>query len=179
MRKTETPIWVGEFGPVYTGDASMDAMRFQVLVDQLDLYRRHDASWAVWTYKDIGLQGLVYAAPGSSYVRRIRSVLEKKARLGVDAWGSSDAGVREILAPIEETFRREFPGFDPFPFGARSWIHGLVRHILLAEPLVDDFARCFEGVGADEAAALADSFRFDACLKRDRLLDVLRAAASA
>jgi hypothetical protein len=55
--------------------------------------------------------------------------------------------------PIEETFRREFPGFDPFPFGARSWIHGLVRHVQLAEPLVDDFARCFQGVGPAEAAA--------------------------
>jgi endoglucanase len=74
-------------------------------------------------------------------------------------------------------FRREFPRFDPFPFGPRSWIHGLVRHILLAEPLVDELARCFEGVGVDEAAALADSFRFETCRKRDRLLDILRAAA--
>jgi hypothetical protein len=83
-----------------------------------------------------------------------------------------------LLEPIEETFRREFPGFDPFPFGVRSWIHGLVRHVLLAEPLVDDFARCFQGVGSEEAALLADSFRFDACLKRERLLEILRSAAT-
>jgi endoglucanase len=50
--------------------------------------------------------------------------------------------------------------------------------VLLAEPLVDDFARCFQGVGLDEAASLADSFRFDACWKRERLLDILRSAAS-
>ena len=104
---------------------------------------------------------------------------ERKARLGVDAWGSSDAGVRQILAPIEETFRREFPHFDPFPFGQRSWIHGLVRHILLAEPLVEDFGRCFEGVSAEEVVELADSFRFGACLKRDRLLAIVRAAVEA
>ena len=179
MRKTETPIWVGEFGPVYTGDPRRDAMRYQILLDQLELYRQHDASWALWTYKDIGLQGLVYASPDSPYLRRIQVVLDKKARLGVDAWGSSDAGVRHLLEPIEETFRREFPGFDPFPFGVRSWIHGLVRHVLLAEPLVDDFARCFQGVGSEEAALLADSFRFDGCLKRERLLDILRSAATA
>jgi endoglucanase len=179
MRRTGTPIWVGEFGPVYPGDPRGDAMRLQVLADQLEIYRRHDAGWALWTYKDIGLQGLVYAAPDSPYLRRIRPVLDRKARLGVDAWGSSDAGVRNILGPIEETFRREFPGFDPFPFGQRSWIHGLVRHILLAEPLVEDFGRCFEGVGADETLALADSFRFGACLRRDRLLAILRAAVAA
>ena len=146
--------------------------------DQLELYRQHDASWSLWTYKDIGVQGLVYASPDSPYLRRVQTVLDKKARLGVDAWSSSDTAVRDLLAPIEETFGREFPGFDPFPFGARSWIHGLVRHVLLAEPLVDDFARCFQGVGPEQAAALADSFRFDACLKRERLLDILRAAIS-
>ena len=67
---------------------------------------RHGASWALWTYKDIGLQGLVYADPDSSYLKRIAPVLEKKARLGVDAWGSTDAGVREVLDPIEELFLR-------------------------------------------------------------------------
>ena len=178
MRQTGTPIWIGEFGPVYPGDARRDAMRLQVLADQLDLYRRHDASWALWTYKDLGLQGLVHAAPESPYVRRIAPVLEKKARLGVDAWGSTDDGVRELLAPIEATFRREFPTFDPFPFGQRSWIHGLVRHILLAEPLVEDFARCFEGVGADEAGALADSFRFEECRRREPLVALVRAACA-
>jgi hypothetical protein len=154
-------------------------MRFQVLADQLDIYRRHGAGWALWTYKDIGLQGLVHAAPDSPYLRRIAPVLEKKARLGVDAWGSTDEGVREILAPIEATFRREFPGFDPFPFGPRSWIHGLVRHILLAEPLLEDFARCFEGVEGDEVTALADSFRFEQCRRRERLVEIVRAACAA
>ena len=122
------------------------------------------------------MTGLVSAAPDSPYLRRIKSVLDKKARLGVDAWGSTDEGVRELLDPIEARFRQEFPGFDPFPFGQRSWIHGLVRHVLLAEPLVDDFARCFEGVGEDELQTLADSFRFPECVQRGRLLQILRAA---
>ena len=73
--------------------------------------------------------------------------------------------------------RGEFPDFDPFPFGQRSWIQGLVRHILLARPLVD-FGWCFEEVRPDEAAGLADSFRF-ACLTRERLLAIVRAAAAA
>jgi len=179
MRRTGTPIWVGEFGPVYPGDPRGDAMRRQVLADQLEIYRRHDAGWALWTYKDIGLQGLVCAAPDSDYLQRIRPVLERKARLGVDAWGSSDTGVRDLLAPIEATFRREFPRFDPFPFGQRSWIHGLVRHILLAEPLLEDFARCFEGVSAAEAEAFADAFRFDRCVRREALLEVVRKAVAA
>jgi hypothetical protein len=178
MRRTGTPIWIGEFGPVYTGDARRDEMRYRVLSDQLEIYDRHGVSWALWTYKDIGLQGLVCATADCDYLRRIQPVIDKKARLGVDAWGSSDEGVRHILGPIEQTFAREFPAFDPFPFGQRSWIHALVRHILLAEPLVADFGRCFEGLKGEEIDALADSFRFDRCRPRQRLCDMLRAAAS-
>ena len=62
QRETGTPIWVGEFGPVYTGDPERDEQRYQVLCDQLDIYDRHGAGWSIWTYKDVGLHGLVEAA---------------------------------------------------------------------------------------------------------------------
>lgn len=174
MRRTGTPIWIGEFGPVFVGDPARDAERYRLLADQLELYRQHAASWSLWTYKDIGLQGLVCVAPDAPYLARIAPVLAKKARLGVDAWGSLDTGVRHILEPIERTFRDEFPGFDPFPFGPRSWIDTLVRHILLAEPLVQDFARCFQGLTPEQAEALADGFGFDRCRVREPLADLLR-----
>jgi aryl-phospho-beta-D-glucosidase BglC (GH1 family) len=174
MRRTGTPIWIGEFGPVYTGDPARDAERFQLLEDQLAIYRAHGAGWSLWTYKDIGLQGLVHVAPDAPYLARIAGVLEKKARLGVDHWGSVDAGVRHILDPIERTFDEEFPDFEPFPFGRKQWIHTLVRHILLAEPMVRDFGRCFEGLTPADAEALADGFRFDRCVVRKRLADILR-----
>ncbi|MFE7843715.1 glycoside hydrolase family 5 protein [Microbacterium sp. NPDC057407] len=177
MRETGTPIWVGEFGPVYTGDPDRDAERSRLLEDQLEIYARHDASWALWTYKDIGLQGVVTVDPDSDYLRRIAPVLEKKARLGVDSWGSTDAGVRSILEPIEQLFEEEFPDFQPYPWGARRWIHGQVRHVMLAEAMVDEFARAFEGVGADEAERLADAFAFSNCRIREGLAETLRRAA--
>ena len=125
------------------------------------------------SYKDIGLQGLVYLPADAPYLQRIAPVVAKKARLGVDAWGSLDTGVRHILDPIERTFREEFPDFRPFPFGVQSWIHTLVRHILLAEPLVRDFARCFQGLEPEQAEALADCFQFERCLVRKPLADLL------
>jgi hypothetical protein len=102
-------------------------------------------------------------------------VLDKKRRLGADSWGGSERGIRHVLEPVEQLFADEFPGFDPFPWGAKPWINLLVRHILLAEPLVDEFAERFRGVGADDAAALAGSFAFDRCVQRTELADVLRA----
>ena len=175
MRDTATPIWVGEFGPVYTGDAANDAMRRQVLQDQLEIYRRHRASWAIWTYKDIGLQGIVYTDPDSRWLKRIRPIVEKKARLGVDAWGSRDTGIRQIMDPVYETFAREFPAYNPFPFGAKRNIDQLVRHILLTEPLVEEFAALFRGIRSTEIDELMESFRFDRCLKRRELAETLAA----
>lgn len=177
MRSTGTPIWIGEFGPVYPPDLPPQRWRLTLLRDQLDIYRAHGAGWSLWTYKDIGLQGLVYANEESPYLTRIAGVLAAKRRLGVDSWGGSDEGVRSILDPIDEVFDREFPDFEPYPWGRRQFIAGLVRHILLAEPLVDRFAQAFAGVTPDEAAVLASSFRFENCVERTELSTVLREAA--
>lgn len=173
MRRTGTPIWIGEFGPVYTGDPEQDRVRYQILSDQLEIYDDHAASWSLWTYKDVGLQGLVYAREDGDYMRRIAPALEKKRRLGTDSWGSDDRLVRHVMDPIEELFDREFPDFDPYPWGRTGWVRRLVRHIVLAEPLVDDFARCFDGVTPDEAEALAGSFAFDRCARREQLANTL------
>lgn len=177
MRQTGTPIWVGEFGPVYTGDPERDGHRYRLLEDQLAIYREYQASWALWTYKDIGLQGIVHTSGDSAYIQRIGPVLEKKSRLGVDAWGSVDTGVRQVLGPLEQLFAEEFPYFDPYPWGQQRWMHGIVRHVLLAEALVGDYARCFEGLNPDEAEKLADSFRLKHCVRREPLTALLRAGS--
>jgi endoglucanase len=179
MRKSGTPIWIGEFGPVYVKEPERDEQRVRLLQDQLEIYREYGASWALWTYKDIGLQGVVVVRDDTPYLRRIATVLEKKQRLGVDSWGSTDAGVRDIMGPIEDLVATEFPAFDPYPWGQKRWVHGLVRHVLLAEAMVGDFGRCFEGMEPAEAAGIAESFRLDACEKRDAVADVLRADGAA
>lgn len=178
MRSTGTPIWIGEFGPVFTGDPVRDEQKYQLLRDQLDIYAKYGAGWAVWAYKDVGAQGLVSVAPDSPWRARVGEVMAKKARLGVDHWGTLDAGIRHVMAPIEETFAKEYPDFDPFPFGQLNWISTLVRNILLAEPMVEDFGRCFADVSrAETTVELADSFRLENCVVREPLADVLSASA--
>lgn len=175
MRRTGTPIWVGEFGPMYPPDRPGQTWRFQVLRDQLDIYRRYGASWALWTYKDVGLQGVVVADPESSYMRLTEPVRRLKALLGTDAWGGSDTGVRDILDPIDAVFDAHFPTYDPYPWGRRQHIARLVRHILLAEPTAERYAALFEGMPPDVAREVAGSFRFDAMQVRTELAALLRA----
>lgn len=176
QRSTGTPIWVGEFGPVYTGDPERDEQRYQILHDQLEIYRRYDASWSLWTYKDVGLQGIVHTDPASPYMRRFGDLLDKKNRLGVDKWGSSGAEVREVLDPVKQLVAREFPSFDPYPEGPDQYVDLLVRHILLAQPLAEEYAEGFRGLSDDELVALADSFAFASCAHRTRLGEMLASA---
>jgi Glycosyl hydrolase family 10 len=135
QRGTGTPIWVGEFGPVYTGDPERDEQRYQILSDQLDIYDRYGAGWSIWTYKDVGLQGLVHAAPDSPYMERFGALIEKKARLGIDSWGSTDQEVPEVVEPVHELIAREFPGWSPYPWSPRATTDDVVRHILFAQAM--------------------------------------------
>ena len=108
-------------------------------------------------------------------MERIKPVIDKKVRLGVDSWATTDASIRHVMAPIEDVFAREYPRFDPFPFGQQRWIQTLVRSILLAEPMAQDFGDCFAGVDDAAAIALAESFSFQNCVRRQRLADLIAA----
>ncbi|CAK7238381.1 hypothetical protein SEUCBS140593_010628 [Sporothrix eucalyptigena] len=99
MRKVGVPIWNGEFGPVYadpdvdSNAAATNTKRFALLREQLRIY--HEAggvSWSIWTYKDIGYQGLVYL-------------------LGLDFWGVSDKSKveNEVFSPFIEKLKDMVP----------------------------------------------------------------------
>jgi endoglucanase len=176
-RTMNSPVWIGEFGPVYTGDPQRDAQRYQILDDQLAIYRRHGASWSLWTYKDIGLQGMVYLRPQSAYLSRFGDLVARKARLGTDAWGSDGTEPAEIVQPVQDLAAREFPDFDPYPWGREDWVRTLLLTIMLAQPLVDEYAKLFRGLNADDLAALADSFRLEHCQVREPLMARLAADA--
>lgn len=174
MMRHEVPVWVGEFGPVYpVEDPGSHSARYQVLRDQLDIYDRHEVSWSIWLYKDIGLQGVVYTDADSEWMQRIKPILEKKARLGVDSWGGLETEIRHIMEPLEQIFAKEFPDYDPFPFGAKRDIQRLVRHILLAEPLLPEFGELFKGMSEPEIDLMMQSFKFENCVQREELARIL------
>ncbi|MFI7451888.1 glycoside hydrolase family 5 protein [Nonomuraea sp. NPDC049714] len=173
QRETGTPLWVGEFGPVYTGHPEPDKERYQILRDQLDIYDAHDAGWSLWTYKDVGLQGLVHAS--GPYLERFGAFIDKKRRLGADRWGSTMEEAGDRLSPLHTLVETEFPGWNPYPWGARYQTDDLIRHILIAQALLPEYAELFRGLDDSELLALADSFALEGCVRRQPLLDLLAA----
>ncbi len=171
QRETGTPLWVGEFGPVYTGHPEVDEQRYRILRDQLAIYDAHGAGWSLWTYKDVGLQGLVHAA--GPYLDRFGAFIGKKRRLGADRWGSTMEESADVLGPLHAMLDAEAPGWAPYPWGARYQTDDLIRHILIAQALLPEYAELFRGLSDDDVVELADSFALERCVRRQPLLDLL------
>ncbi|HWJ89883.1 MAG TPA: cellulase family glycosylhydrolase [Flavisolibacter sp.] len=173
MFSHHVPLWVGEFGPVYTGDPQKDEMRYQALKDQLAYYDKYKVSWCIWLYKDMGLQAIMHQKQNTPYMKLVSGFLSKKDSLGADAWGSTDKNIRGVIAPLEALFEKEFPRYDPYPRGQKREIALLVRNILIAEALVPEYCSLFSGLSDEQLVALARSFRFENYVRRTRLEDIL------
>lgn len=173
MFSHRVPIWVGEFGPVYTGNPAKDEMRYQVLKDQLAYYNKYKVSWCIWLYKDMGLQAIMHQKETTPYMQLVSKFLARKDSLGADAWGSTDKNIRSVLAPLEDLLKKEFPTYDPYPRGQQREIGLLVRHILISEALLPEYCNLFKGLSDKQLIELARSFRFENYVKRTRLEDIL------
>ena len=173
QRETGTPLWVGEFGPVYTGDPERDEQRYQLLADQLEIYARHGAGWSIWTYKDVGLQGLVHVAPDSAYMQRFGDLIAKKARPGDRLLGLDrrrGAGGRRAAARAD---RGRVPRLAPYPWSPRATTDDLVRHILFAQAMLPEYAERFRGLDDADARRARGFLRAVAVRKRTRLCELL------
>jgi hypothetical protein len=78
------------------------------------------------------------------------------------------------MEPIEQTFAEFFPNYKPFPFDAQWQINRTVRHILLAEPLIEDFYPLLRGLDLAEIDELMASFRFENCIARQELVQIIK-----
>lgn len=173
MFSHHVPLWVGEFGPVYTGDPKKDEMRYQVLKDQLAYYNKYKVSWCIWLYKDMGLQAIMHQNENTPYMKLVSKFLLRKDSLGADAWGSTDKNIRQAIAPLEEMLKKEFPAYDPYPNGRERELALLVRHILISEALLPEYCDLFKGLSKQQLISLAQSFRFENYVKRTRLENIL------
>ncbi|KAK3626951.1 endo-1,4-beta-glucanase [Elasticomyces elasticus] len=187
MREHKVPIWNGEFGPVYASPGEenyeqINQQRYNLLGEQLSIYKQDQIHWSIWLYKDIGFQGMVYANPDSAYMKLLKPFFEKKKRLGLDKWGRDDTHVKHVYDPLIAHIKEEIPEkFQrrryPHHWGLEGHVHRVVREMLVSELLTYEYASYFEGKSMEELDELAASFKFENCLKRDGLNKILQADA--
>ncbi|KAI0739456.1 glycoside hydrolase [Daedaleopsis nitida] len=180
-------VWNGEWGPVYArkeyeGEAmeKINERRYNVLNDQLELYAKDGLSWSIWLYKDIGFQGMVYVSPDTPYRKHFSDLLARKYRLAADSWGADDRFVRDIYRPIVQLIEDNVPKEEhrrmyPYPvWTVEGRVARLARCMLISEFLVKEWADQFKGMADEDLDRLAESFKFENCMKREGLNKVLR-----
>lgn len=192
MRDRGTPIWNGEFGPVYADprvDANaenINASRCALLKEQLSIYAENNTSWSIWLYKDIGYQGMIYVSPDSPYMQLVSPFVQKKQALGLDFWGVVDKSVvdSQVYKPFIDGLKKMVPEQFRDRKYPKTWtfdrqVERVVRECLLSEYLGWEFAELFRGKNEQELDELAQSFLMRNCLKREVLNDILTKDAEA
>ncbi|KAK5658450.1 hypothetical protein OQA88_1839 [Cercophora sp. LCS_1] len=184
MKSHKVPIWNGEFGPVYAypsepNHSLTNQRRYNLLGQQLTIYKADQISWSIWLYKDIGFQGMVHASPDSAYIKLLQPFLAKKKRLGLDKWGRDDKEVAHIYAPVIEHFKQEIPEQwvnkrYPQVWKIEGHVHRVIRETLFSEIMCWEYASYFEGKSFEELDELAASFKLENCVRRDGLNEILR-----
>jgi hypothetical protein len=185
MREKGVPIWNGEFGPVYAsaGDDAdykkTNSQRFALLKEQLSIYKETDVSWSIWLYKDIGYQGMVHVSPSSPYMQLIATFLAKKKALNLDFWGCSDSKVSHVYEPFLKHLKEMVPEHlrdrkYPSPLWTfERHVERVVRECLLSEYMGWEMAELFRGKTEEELDVLAASFKFENCVLREELNEIL------
>ena len=187
MTRNDTPIWNGEFGPVYAdsrieSDAEqVNECRYNLLGKQCSIYEKYGIHWSIWLYKDIGVQGMVYTNPESKWNKTIQPILEKKKKYQIDAWGKHPSPEAEAaIKPMVEWIDKISPSAKdtyPTPWATERHVLRNVYQTFLAGSFSDEFASLFKSLDMDELDALAHSFHFDECLQRGGLNRILKSHA--
>ncbi|MBK5262091.1 MAG: glycoside hydrolase family 5 protein [Peptostreptococcaceae bacterium] len=82
--KNNVPLWIGEFGSQYNTGVLDVPYRLRAMDDQLAIYNEWGANWTSWTYKDMGVMGVVTVNPKSEYAELIEPVQRMKTALGAE-----------------------------------------------------------------------------------------------
>lgn len=123
---------------------------------------------------------MVYVSQETPYMQLFKDLLQKKYRLAVDSWGGDDKFVRDIYGPIVKLIEDNVPNEEhrklyPYPvWTVEGRVARIARNTLIGEFLVMEWAEHFRGMSEEQLERIAESFKFENCMKREGLNKVLR-----
>ncbi|MBN1439744.1 MAG: glycoside hydrolase family 5 protein [Anaerolineales bacterium] len=171
------PLWVGEYGAAFVGGKADAAHRLRALEDQLAAFERFGVHSTIWTYKDIGVMGMVALDPQSGYLRLMRPVLRAKRLLGTDGWLSAAAERTTAHRAVERlsAFAEKAIGDKEIDHVSnRRFLAQAVQAGYLASLMQPAFAKRFRGLSEERIDEVMQSFAFRNCRVREGLAAVLR-----
>ncbi len=176
-QQNRVPLWVGEFGAVFTGGASDAPYRLRALDEQISIFEEHRAHWTIWTYKDIGVMGLAAVDPQSEYMRLMRPVLRAKKTLGVDGWlekGPPKSTLQKTVNRLAGIAERAIGDPDIDHPSNRIFLAQALQAGYFGCLMQPAFAKRFKGLSESQIDKVMQSFAFRNCRVRKDLVEVLK-----
>jgi hypothetical protein len=172
MLRHKVPNWVGEFGCLYE-NPSLAESNLRLMSDMIDIIEGHGHHWSIWTYKDIGMMGVVLVDPESEWMRRTLLVRQLKTRLRCDSWIERQAQpIDALVRQIAEYTAEMIPSASESEILSRLY-YG-IQDGILAQVLLPAFAEQFRGMNETEIDGMMQSFAFKNCIPRTGLVRVLQ-----
>lgn len=174
--KYNVPLWVGEFGSVYNGPKNEVSDRLAAMDDQITIFEEFGAHWTTWTYKDVGVMGLVTLDPESEYMQRISSIVRMKHELNTDDWmiWLPDSKARVIIGDLAN-YMEKVIGSSTIDHSYN--LAALSQTILtnytgtLIQPI---YAEIFKDASEEQIDHIMQSFAFKNCNVNDGLLNIFK-----
>ncbi len=167
MQRYNVPLWVGEFG---TGGANN-------LDDLTSVFEEHGVHWTIWTYKDIGVMGLVTLKPESKYLQILAPVLKAKRNLGVDSWlsaGLVGTTVGETLWELADLIEKRIGDPEIESSANRRFLAQAALSGYTANLMQPAYAKAFRGLSEADLDEALQSFAFKNCQPHPEILNVLK-----
>ncbi|RSL71457.1 hypothetical protein CEP54_001312 [Fusarium duplospermum] len=179
-RSHNVPIWNGEFGAVYETEGpeadERNEERYQLLGEQHRVYEEARISWALWTYKGVGIMDMLHTSPDSAWGKLTKSFMERKKHLHVDSATACPSEVDNLIDLLVAWIDKVSPlATKTYPSNWNTRAH-VIRNLFqtfLASSLCGEFAELFRDKSETELEELAQSFAFRSCVHREGLNKVL------
>jgi endoglucanase len=174
-QKHNVPLWVGEFGSVYT-NPSEESHRLHALDDQLAIFEQYDAHWTTWTYKDVGVMSWVTLDPASDYLQLVAPVQRMKDELHADFWMGwlPATSVSEATGKLARAIEQTIGDPEILPWVNERYLAQAALDNYAGGLLQPYYARCFKGLSESELDRILQAFAFENCRPRENLINLIK-----
>lgn len=164
-QKHGVPLWVGEFGSVYNGVPDTVPDRLRAMDDQIGIFERHGAHWTTWTYKDVGVMGLLVLDPQSEYRQRVGDFIRKKEQLGTDDWMAwmPMTPVKEETGRLAQQIYDSIGDEEIAQVYNRNCFSSAVLCFYTSALMQRTYARLFKDLSETQIDSVLASFSLDQC----------------
>jgi aryl-phospho-beta-D-glucosidase BglC (GH1 family) len=177
-RQNDRPLWIGEFGTNFQGLKREAKSRLRAMDDQIAVFEQGGAHWTIWTYKDVGVMGVVAVDPKSPYLRLVRPLINVKRKLALETWSlpakAPQNEIRHTIDRLADRLRKTIPDRSIHPLDNHVFLAQAALGIYAARLLQPAFIRLFRGMTENQIDKVMESFALKHCRPRDDLLAVLR-----